>query len=120
MAPRKGANDWMNETSAAGTVDAMSLMALVASAEAASAAAGASLAAVLGMVAGHSNARAISLVRWGARALKETAFAALMTAIAQGSHSRRRSVRVEALSLRGWTKASNGSVLTVLDTMQHL
>ncbi|KAL6761572.1 hypothetical protein V8C86DRAFT_2531855 [Haematococcus lacustris] len=65
---------------------------------------GASLAAVLGMVAGHSNARAISLVRWGARALKETAFAALMTAIAQGSHSRRRSVRVEALSLRGWTK----------------
>ncbi|KAJ9527840.1 hypothetical protein QJQ45_000411 [Haematococcus lacustris] len=81
---------------------------------------GASLAAVLGMVAGHSNARAISLVRWGARALKETAFAALMTAIAQGSHSRRRSVRVEALSLRGWTKASNGSVLTVLDTMQHL
>lgn len=35
------------------------------------------------MVAGHPNARAVSLVRWGAAELGENDFAALLTAISQ-------------------------------------
>lgn len=31
-----------------------------------------------------------------------------------------RNVRVEAVSLRGWTAGSNGNVLTLLETLQHL
>lgn len=45
--------------------------------------AGISLLGVVGMVAGHVHAHAVSLVRWGSMGLRGNEFTALITAISQ-------------------------------------
>ncbi len=79
------------------------------------------------MVAGHPNAHTVSLARWGSKGsgLKQQyhsdgGFRALLTALSQGSRSRRRNVPVQSLSLRGWGQLNDGMVAAALQTMQHL
>jgi hypothetical protein len=45
--------------------------------------AGVTLSGVVGMVARHPNARAISLARWGRVVLRDSDYAALLTAVEQ-------------------------------------
>lgn len=50
---------------------------------------GLSLSGIIGMVAGHPNAHTVNLVRWGRKGLQDRDFAALLTAISNGSRSSR-------------------------------
>ncbi|GIL90878.1 hypothetical protein Vretimale_17157 [Volvox reticuliferus] len=75
---------------------------------------------IMAMVAGHPNARAISLRQWASVPLSDTDFTALVVALSTGSRSERRLVPVEALSFKGCRWLSDGHVMAVCHTMQHL
>ncbi|GLI67878.1 hypothetical protein VaNZ11_012168, partial [Volvox africanus] len=75
---------------------------------------------IMAMVACHPNARAVSLRQWAASPLSDTDFTALVVALSTGSRSERRLVPVEALSFKGCRWLSDGHVMAVCHTMQHL
>ncbi len=75
---------------------------------------------IMAMVAGHPNARSVSLRQWASSPLSDTDFTALVVALSAGSRSERRSVPVEALSFKGCRWLSDGHVMAVCHTMQHL
>ncbi|KAG2483680.1 hypothetical protein HYH03_017483 [Edaphochlamys debaryana] len=75
---------------------------------------------IMSMVAGHPNARSVSLRQWAASPLCDADFTGLVVALSAGSRSDRRLVPVEALSFKGCRWLSDGHVMAVADTMQHL
>jgi len=81
---------------------------------------GLSLHGIISMVAGHPNARSVSLARWGPEKMRSEDFDALLTAISHGSRSSRRNVPVECISFRGWGHLTDGNIMALCHTMQHL
>ncbi|EFJ48423.1 hypothetical protein VOLCADRAFT_104802 [Volvox carteri f. nagariensis] len=75
---------------------------------------------IMTMVASHPNARAVSLRQWAAAPLSDGEFTTLVVALSAGSRSDRRLVPVEALSLKGCRWLSDGQLMAVCHTMQHL
>ncbi|GAX73076.1 hypothetical protein CEUSTIGMA_g529.t1 [Chlamydomonas eustigma] len=81
---------------------------------------GLSLNGIIGMVAGHPNAHTVSLARWSQQVLSDRDYLALLTAISNGSRSSRRNTPVESISFKGWACLTDGNVMTLCSTLQHL
>ncbi|KXZ40985.1 hypothetical protein GPECTOR_1049g325 [Gonium pectorale] len=82
--------------------------------------AGLGMRGIMSMVSGHPNARAVSLRQWASSPLSDSDFTALVVALSTGSRSERRAVPVEALSFKGCRWLSDGHVMSLCHTMQHL
>ena len=75
---------------------------------------------IMSMVAGHPNARSVSLRQWCAVPLSDADFTALAVALSAGSRSERRAVPVEAVSFKGCRWLGDGHVMCLAATLQHL
>lgn len=75
---------------------------------------------IMALVGAFVNARAVSLRQWAATPLTDGEFTALVVALSAGSRHERRATPVEALSFKGCRWLTDGHVLTVCHTMQHL
>lgn len=75
---------------------------------------------IVSMVAGHPNAASVSFKQWASTPLREDDFVSLVVALSNGSRSERRAGPVESVSFRGCGWITDGYVLTLCETMQHL